>query len=196
MKSPIATALAIFLLTAWTFARAQDSLVEARPFGVTWGASFDETAKTLPGAITFGGARSLLKFDASSAITDINYAAATFEGERLTRILLTGGTVDNDPYGVVVRRRFHELRTGLQAKYGVGKSKELIAEGYEGQYFGLGILTGVSNVSSFWEVGDVTIVLAVSAESSGSMHWILGYSHTPSVAAKEKQNREKEADAL
>lgn len=179
-----------------TVALGQES-AQPSPFGVTWGAGFDETIKALPNAKTFGESRSLARFDPSGSIADAELGAVTFSARgRLFEMQILGKSVENDPYGTVTVGRLGELRESLTDKYGAPTDRTHVAQGYSGQYFGLGLKTGMSRYGYIWKVSGVEITLLIAADSSDTLNWVLIYTNLAEQSEADAASAAREKDAL
>jgi hypothetical protein len=192
MKFKALTLLFGFIIIV-TSATAQTN-PKAGPFGIKWGISLDEARNILPGFEKRDGATHT--FDAAAAgIADAALGLVEFtDSGGLYKLTVVGSDFGADPYASVLRSRINELKALLEEKYGSSENRTIIADGYDGSDFRLGLQVERNRYGFLWPDADgVEIALSAFISSDIGTTWMLMYTEKTgdsevnrAVANKEK----------
>lgn len=174
------------------------------PFGVEWGSSVEEAAKRLPEAeIERSADGEGVSFTATAISKDAEFAFAMTSKDPasgavgVSKILINSHEFEDDPQAISVLLSAQRLRDLLTEKYGAPVSVIKFADGFNGEFRALGLLTGNSTWAHKWIVGDTGVYLMViRLGDDANLRWSLFYEYLPLKNVLRKEIDKNAHDAL
>jgi hypothetical protein len=171
------------------------------PLGLTWGVSTGELRQIgvelndAPGT-EYG--RSFLASKLSKVVADQSAAILYFGfDDKLWRVVINSRPFPNDPTGFAVRSRFSELSNVLSEKYGRPSETHRLGEYYsKPENFLFGISNGQSKWFSNFDISQMWVQLAITAEDVSTGGWRLIYEYKPLKFNFNTSKRSREKGTL
>jgi len=183
--------------TLWFALGASAALHHVSPFGFPLGVRLDPAVIAASGCQRHGEARTCRT--APKPVADVkSYFVLLTEG-RLGKVgALWAFGEDRD--GAKVRRRFEELKTSLESKYGRPRrtrdslSRESLWK--RPGDFAMALQDGDRELSATWKVEGTTIVMKAFGQDMTDTGLLVSYEHDRLMALRETRKSDAEEDAL
>jgi hypothetical protein len=189
--------LALFIASTAAFAGVTDA-----PFGLSWGASVEESKSSgveLKGAPTADYGDTYVSTKLPRAVADQDQTFLSFgHNDKLWRIIVIGRATPNDPHGGSIKARYQELVEVLTERYGKGRSYHVLGDSIfsQSQYFLAGIRDGKSTWYTNFDTPEVQVQIGILAESGDTGRWRIIYEYKPLRKSFEESRRLREKGTL
>jgi hypothetical protein len=180
---------------------ASSSIVpKIRPFGVELGVALPPGFESAHRCTHADGLTGLTCDGVPQTLNGFDYYLIRKIDNRVAKVVAIGTTHQTDSHGYEVRAQFKRLHRLLSEKYsGPENDYDFLMSGSiweDPEYFAMSLTKDERHLTSFWKVGNVTIVLKGSALDSNKTYLSLGYEHAGLTEQGSQETDATDSNAL